>query len=55
MQKIQLYLKVVVEAEDDEKPQRIGTEICRQIQKVYGVRVAEVQSSQSETVRDTGL
>jgi hypothetical protein len=54
MQKIQLYLKVVVEAEDDDKPMRIGTEICRQIQKVYGVKVAEVQNMQSETVPDQG-
>ena len=52
MQKIHLYLKVVVEAEDGEKAPRIGTEICRQIQKVYGVRVAEVQSSLVETVPD---
>jgi hypothetical protein len=52
MQKIHLYLKVVVEAEEDDSPTRIGTEICRQIQKVYGVKVAEVQNAQSETVPD---
>jgi len=52
MQKIHLYLKVVVEVENDEKPARIGNEICRQIQKVYGVKVAEVQNQQSETVPD---
>ena len=55
MQRIHIYLKVVVEAEDDDKPDRLGTEICRQIQRVYGVRRTEVQSTQVENVRDPGL
>lgn len=55
MQRIHLYLKVVVEAEDDDKPERLGAEICRQVQRVYGVRRTEVQSTQSEIVRDPGL
>jgi hypothetical protein len=52
MQKIHLYLKVVVEAEEEDKAERVGAEICRQVQKVYGVKQAEVQSLQSETVPD---
>jgi hypothetical protein len=55
MQRIHLYLKVVLEAEDDDKPERLGAEISRQVQRVYGVRRVEVQSTQTETVRDPGL
>jgi hypothetical protein len=33
---------VRVEHEDDEKPERLGSEICRHITKVYGVESAEL-------------
>lgn len=52
MQRIQLYLKVVAEADDTEKPERLGKEICRQISKIYGVRLAEVQNVTSELLPD---
>lgn len=39
-----LFLKVVVEHDADEKPERLAAEICRQVQKVYGVILAEVSS-----------
>lgn len=52
MQRIQLYLKVVADADDTEKPERLGAEICRQIQKIYGVRVAEISSHSSESLPD---
>lgn len=45
MQRIDLYIKVQVEIEDDEKPEVVANEICRQIQKIYVVRSAELSST----------
>ena len=39
-----LYLKVEIDIDEKEHPERLGTEICRQIRKVYGVRSAEVSN-----------
>jgi hypothetical protein len=39
-----LFIKVEIEHEDEEKPQKLGAEICRQVLKVYGVRSAEVSN-----------
>jgi hypothetical protein len=39
-----LFIKVEIEHDDEEKPQKLGAEICRQILKVYGVRSAEMSS-----------
>jgi hypothetical protein len=39
-----LYLKVEVEHDGEESPERIAGEICRQIRRVYGVRLAELSS-----------
>jgi hypothetical protein len=39
-----LFLKIEIEHEDEENPQKLAAEICRQILKVYGVRSAEVSS-----------
>src|SRR5579871_4437778 len=39
-----LYLKVELEHDDDEKPQRLADEICRRLTKIYGVRSAEVSN-----------
>ena len=36
------FFKVEVEHERDERPERLGDEICRQLQKLYGVRSAEL-------------
>jgi hypothetical protein len=44
MHRTNLFFKVVVEHDDEEQPERLGREICRQIMKVYGVRLAEVAS-----------
>jgi len=44
MARTDLYLKVTVDHDEDESPDRLGREICRQVEKVYGVRLAEVQS-----------
>lgn len=44
MARIDLYLKVEVDLDSREDPQRLAAEICRQIRKVYGVRQAELSS-----------
>ena len=44
MQRVDLYIKVEVELEEDEKPERVAAEICRQIEKLYMVRSAELSS-----------
>jgi acetolactate synthase regulatory subunit len=45
MARLQVYLKVVIET-DEETPRtdRLTTELCRQLQKVYGVREVEATS-----------
>ena len=44
MSRSNLFIKVEVEHDSDEQPQRIGEEICRQLMKLYGVREAELSS-----------
>jgi len=39
-----LYLKVELDLDSKEKPERVAAEICRIIRRVYGVRKAEVSS-----------
>jgi hypothetical protein len=39
-----VYLKVELEHAEDEKIQRLAEEICRRIQKIYGVRSAEISN-----------
>jgi hypothetical protein len=44
MNRADLFLKIEVELDEDEKPERVGDEICRQILKMYGVRRAELSN-----------
>jgi len=44
MHRTHLFFKVEIEHEDDEPPERLGNEICRQLMKIYGVRAAELAS-----------
>ncbi len=44
MQRVDLYIKVEVILEDDEKPERAAGEICRQVEKIYVVRSAELSN-----------
>ena len=44
MARIDLYLKVELDIDDKERPERVGAEICRVIQRIYGVRKAEVSA-----------
>ena len=39
-----LYFRVELEHDPGEDPEKVGAEICRQIQRVYGVRLAELSS-----------
>jgi hypothetical protein len=41
MPRTDLYFKVVVDHEEEDSPEQLGAEICRQMEKVYGVRSAE--------------
>ncbi len=42
MSRTNLFLKVEIEHDREEKPERLGDEICRRVQKIYGVRLAEL-------------
>ncbi|MGO4879613.1 MAG: hypothetical protein ACLP59_02185 [Bryobacteraceae bacterium] len=44
MQRTNLFFKVVVEHDEEDRPERLGSDICRQIVKIYGVRSAELTS-----------
>jgi hypothetical protein len=39
-----VYLKVELDLDPKEKPERVAAEICRMIRRIYGVRKAEVSS-----------
>jgi len=45
MRRFDLYIKVEVELDADEKPERVAGEICRQLEKLYGVRSAELSNT----------
>lgn len=45
MQRVDLYIKVEVELDEDEKPEQVAAEICRQIEKIYVVHSAELSST----------
>jgi len=44
MHRTNLFFKVEIEHDEEEQPERLGNEICRQLLKVYGVRSAELAS-----------
>ena len=48
MQRIQVYLKVVVEADDEERPDKLTTELQRVLKRVHGVREVELTNSTVE-------
>jgi hypothetical protein len=50
MSRLQIYLKVTIDTEENEdRPERLGDELCRQVSKVYGVRGAEVTNVVEES------
>lgn len=44
MARMDFYIKVEVDLREGETPDKLGYEICRVIQKVYGVRQADVSN-----------
>ncbi len=44
MARADLYLKVELDLDEDEKPERIASELSRMLRKVYGVRTVEISS-----------
>lgn len=48
MQRIQVYLKVVVELDDEERPDKLTTELQRVLKRVHGVREVELTNSTVE-------
>jgi hypothetical protein len=42
MKRTNLFFKVEIEHDSDERPERLGEEIRRQLMKFYGVRDAEM-------------
>ncbi|MBV8844465.1 MAG: hypothetical protein JO307_16780 [Bryobacterales bacterium] len=44
MPRSDLYIKVEIDVDEKERPERVAAEICRLIRKVYGVRHAEVSN-----------
>ncbi len=48
MARTALHLKLELDHGDDEIPERLASEICRQLLKMYAVRSAEVSSIVTE-------
>ena len=44
MRRVDVYLKVELELDDKEAPERIASEISRMVRRVYSVRRTEVSS-----------
>lgn len=44
MPKVDVYLKIELDLDEGEKPEKVAQELCRQAQKLYSVRVADVLS-----------
>ncbi len=42
MARTNLFFKVEIEHDEDERPEKLGEELCRQLMKFYGVRSAEL-------------
>ncbi|MGE5570309.1 MAG: hypothetical protein ACM3S5_14830 [Rhodospirillales bacterium] len=44
MPRTDLFLKVEIEHDAGERPEHLAQEICRVVQKIYGVRSADLSS-----------
>ena len=42
MKRTNLFFKVVIEHDKDDKAEQLGQAICRQLMKIYGGRTAEL-------------
>jgi hypothetical protein len=45
MKRVDLYIKVEVELDEEDTPERVAREICRQVEKIYVVRRAELSNA----------
>ena len=45
MKRVDLYIKVELELDKEEKPERVAAEICRHLEKIYFVRSAELSNA----------
>jgi hypothetical protein len=44
MKRFDLHIKVLIDADDSDEATRLAAEICRMLEKAYGVRKAELSS-----------
>jgi len=44
MSRTNLFLKIEVEHDAEENPEKIGDDLCRQLQRQYGVLSAEISN-----------
>ncbi|HWF46399.1 MAG TPA: hypothetical protein VG168_05295 [Bryobacteraceae bacterium] len=44
MKRVDVFIKVELELDEEEKPEKVAGEICRQIQKIYVVRRTEISN-----------
>ena len=44
MRRVDLHLKVELELDEKDSPEKVASEICRQLMKSYGVRASEVSN-----------
>ena len=44
MSRTNLFLKIEIEHDKDDSPEKIAEEICRKLIRLYGVRSAELSS-----------
>ena len=44
MKRTNLFLKVEIEHDKDDKPEILGAELCRLLMRTYGVRIAELSN-----------
>ena len=42
MARFDFFIKIEADVSDREKPEKVADEICRRVQKIYGVRNAEL-------------
>jgi hypothetical protein len=44
MSRTNLFLKIEIEHDKDDPPEKLAEELCRRLAKIYGVRSAELSS-----------
>jgi hypothetical protein len=52
MARTDMFIKVTVDLDREESPERLAAEICRQVEKVYGVRRAELSNFVVHSIDD---